>query len=158
MGCGDTCPVFPGKRYEDWELADPAGQGVDAVRPIRDEHQTRIRGLRRRTRRPTGMTTECGSWPMTAEHADPVAGDLPAGIDEGNATFETTAPTWAAFDAAKLPEHRFVAVDDGGTVLGWVAAVPGLGPLRVRRGGRALRLRRPRRPAAAASAGPCSTR
>ena len=37
MGCGDACPLFPGKRYEDWELDDPAGQGVDAVRPIRDE-------------------------------------------------------------------------------------------------------------------------
>ena len=37
MGCGDACPVFPGKRYVDWKLDDPAGQGVDAVRPIRDE-------------------------------------------------------------------------------------------------------------------------
>lgn len=37
MGCGDTCPVFPGKRYLDWQLKDPAGQGVEAVRPIRDE-------------------------------------------------------------------------------------------------------------------------
>lgn len=45
MGCGDTCPVFPGKRYIDWELPDPAGQGVDAVRPIRDEIEKRIRGL-----------------------------------------------------------------------------------------------------------------
>ncbi|GAA0545432.1 arsenate reductase ArsC [Actinomadura livida] len=45
MGCGDTCPVFPGKRYLDWELDDPAGQGVDAVRPIRDEIRTRIEQL-----------------------------------------------------------------------------------------------------------------
>ncbi|MER6441214.1 arsenate reductase ArsC [Streptomyces sp. NPDC001185] len=45
MGCGDTCPVFPGKRYLDWELQDPAGHGVDAVRPIRDEIEKRIRGL-----------------------------------------------------------------------------------------------------------------
>lgn len=45
MGCGDTCPVFPGKRYLDWELDDPAGQGVDAVRPIRDEIRTRIERL-----------------------------------------------------------------------------------------------------------------
>ena len=37
MGCGDTCPIFPGKQYRDWVLDDPAGQGVDAVRPIRDE-------------------------------------------------------------------------------------------------------------------------
>jgi arsenate reductase len=45
MGCGDTCPVFPGKRYEDWELEDPAGKGVDSVRPIRDEIKGRIEGL-----------------------------------------------------------------------------------------------------------------
>ncbi|KUM38265.1 arsenate reductase ArsC [Arthrobacter sp. EPSL27] len=45
MGCGDTCPIFPGKRYEDWELEDPAGQGVESVRPIRDEIKTRIEGL-----------------------------------------------------------------------------------------------------------------
>lgn len=45
MGCGDTCPVFPGKRYLDWELPDPAGQGVAAVRPIRDEIEQRIRRL-----------------------------------------------------------------------------------------------------------------
>ena len=45
MGCGDTCPVFPGKRYEDWKLADPAGQGVDAVRPIRDDIKDRVRAL-----------------------------------------------------------------------------------------------------------------
>ena len=37
MGCGDACPVFPGKRYEDWQLEDPAGRGVEAVRPIRDQ-------------------------------------------------------------------------------------------------------------------------
>ena len=45
MGCGDTCPIFPGKRYEDWELADPAGQGIEAVRPIRDEIRARIEKL-----------------------------------------------------------------------------------------------------------------
>ncbi|WSL20565.1 arsenate reductase ArsC [Streptomyces sp. NBC_01283] len=45
MGCGDACPVFPGKRYLDWRLEDPAGQGVEAVRPIRDEIEGRIRGL-----------------------------------------------------------------------------------------------------------------
>ena len=42
MGCGDTCPFFPGKRYEDWVLDDPAGQGIDAVRPIRDEIRRRV--------------------------------------------------------------------------------------------------------------------
>ncbi len=45
MGCGDVCPVFPGKRYEDWELDDPAGLGLEAVRPIRDEIRRRIEGL-----------------------------------------------------------------------------------------------------------------
>ena len=45
MGCGDTCPIFPGKRYEDWELEDPAGQGVESVRPIRDDIKARIEGL-----------------------------------------------------------------------------------------------------------------
>ena len=45
MGCGDTCPIYPGKRYEDWNLEDPAGQGVEAVRPIRDEIDRRIRAL-----------------------------------------------------------------------------------------------------------------
>ncbi|MER5832082.1 arsenate reductase ArsC [Streptomyces sp. NPDC002130] len=45
MGCGDACPVFPGKRYLDWQLKDPAGQGVSAVRPIRDEIEQRVRGL-----------------------------------------------------------------------------------------------------------------
>lgn len=45
MGCGDTCPFYPGKRYEDWKLDDPAGQGVDAVRPIRDEIRARVQAL-----------------------------------------------------------------------------------------------------------------
>ncbi len=45
MGCGDTCPVFPGKRYLDWQLPDPAGRGVAAVRPIRDEIEQRVRAL-----------------------------------------------------------------------------------------------------------------
>jgi arsenate reductase len=45
MGCGDACPLFPGKRYEDWELDDPAGQDVEAVRPIRDEIEQRVRHL-----------------------------------------------------------------------------------------------------------------
>ncbi|MCW2692836.1 MAG: phosphotyrosine protein phosphatase [Mycobacterium sp.] len=45
MGCGDSCPVFPGKRYEDWQLDDPAGQGIEAVRPIRDEIRARVEAL-----------------------------------------------------------------------------------------------------------------
>ena len=45
MGCGDECPFFPGKTYLDWPLEDPAGQGVDAIRPIRDEIRSKIEGL-----------------------------------------------------------------------------------------------------------------
>ncbi|MFD6135804.1 arsenate reductase ArsC [Isoptericola sp. NPDC060257] len=45
MGCGDACPIFPGKRYEDWQLDDPAGQGIEAVRPIRDEIRRRVLAL-----------------------------------------------------------------------------------------------------------------
>ena len=45
MGCGDVCPIFPGKRYEDWELADPRGKSLDDVRPIRDEIRTRVERL-----------------------------------------------------------------------------------------------------------------
>jgi len=45
MGCGDACPIFPGKRYLDWDLPDPAGKGVEAVRPIRDEIRNRVEAL-----------------------------------------------------------------------------------------------------------------
>jgi protein-tyrosine-phosphatase len=45
MGCGDACPIFPGKRYEDWELTDPAGRGLDEVRPIRDDIKARVQRL-----------------------------------------------------------------------------------------------------------------
>jgi protein-tyrosine-phosphatase len=45
MGCGDACPIYPGKRYEDWDLDDPAGQGLEAVRPIRDDIRTRVEAL-----------------------------------------------------------------------------------------------------------------
>ena len=45
MGCGDTCPIYPGKRYEDWVLDDPAGQGIESVRPIRDEIRARVEQL-----------------------------------------------------------------------------------------------------------------
>ncbi|MEV7893523.1 GNAT family N-acetyltransferase [Streptomyces cyaneofuscatus] len=60
--------------------------------------------------------------PLAVEHAEQVLAIYRAGVDEGNATFETTAPAWEAFDAAKLPEHRFAAVEGNGKVLGWVAA------------------------------------
>jgi arsenate reductase len=45
MGCGDACPFYPGIRYEDWSLDDPAGQGIEAVRPIRDEIRVRVEAL-----------------------------------------------------------------------------------------------------------------
>ena len=50
MGCGDACPIFPGRRYEEWVLDDPRRQDVDAVRPIRDEIERRVRAAARRTR------------------------------------------------------------------------------------------------------------
>lgn len=58
---------------------------------------------------------------MTAAHGPAVLAIYQAGIDEGNATFETHAPDWPEFDAARLSDHRFVALDDGGEVVGWVA-------------------------------------
>ncbi|MER5641365.1 N-acetyltransferase family protein [Kitasatospora sp. NPDC002227] len=60
--------------------------------------------------------------PMTADHAEEVLAVYQAGIDGGNATFETAAPTWEAFDTGRLREHRFVALDGSSRVLGWVAA------------------------------------
>jgi arsenate reductase (thioredoxin) len=45
MGCGDTCPIYPGKRYEDWDLTDPAGQPIEAVREVRDDIRARVQGL-----------------------------------------------------------------------------------------------------------------
>ncbi|MEW2492278.1 N-acetyltransferase family protein [Streptomyces nodosus] len=61
---------------------------------------------------------------MGPEHADDVLRIYRLGIDEGNATFETAVPTWERFNATKLPDHRHVAVDQKGKVLGWVAAAP----------------------------------
>jgi L-amino acid N-acyltransferase YncA len=60
--------------------------------------------------------------PMSARHAGQVLAIYQAGIDEGDATFETAAPGWAEFSASRLPQHRFVAIDAAGAVLGWVAA------------------------------------
>jgi len=62
--------------------------------------------------------------PMEPSQAQAVLAIYQAGIDEGDATFETVAPTWAEFDAARLAGHRFVAVDGAGVILGWVAASP----------------------------------
>ncbi|MEU5785464.1 GNAT family N-acetyltransferase [Micromonospora lupini] len=68
----------------------------------------------------TDLTTR----PMTTTDADRVLAIYQAGLDGGDASFEITAPTWEAFDATRLPAHRFVAVDGGGTILGWVAVTP----------------------------------
>ncbi|MFE4663340.1 GNAT family N-acetyltransferase [Streptomyces hydrogenans] len=68
------------------------------------------------------MAAEFVVTPMTADHAEQVLAIYQAGIEEGDATFETTAPTWEAFDASRLPEHRFVELDEADRVLGWVAA------------------------------------
>lgn len=62
--------------------------------------------------------------PMTAGDAARVLAIYQAGLDGGDASFETTAPTWAQFDAGKLPAHRLVAVDGDGTVIGWIAVSP----------------------------------
>jgi L-amino acid N-acyltransferase YncA len=62
--------------------------------------------------------------PMSADHSQAVLAIYQAGIDEGQATFETVAPSWADFDAKRLTEHRLVALDDSGHVLGWAAASP----------------------------------
>ncbi|MBQ1023472.1 GNAT family N-acetyltransferase [Micromonospora sp. C95] len=62
--------------------------------------------------------------PMTADDADRVLAIYQAGLDGGNASFETVAPTWADFDAGRLPAHRLVAVDGDGPVVGWIAVSP----------------------------------
>ncbi len=56
MGCGDACPIFPGKRYEDWDLEDPAGKDLEAVRPIRDDIRRRVEGLLAELLQPTSGT------------------------------------------------------------------------------------------------------
>ena len=65
--------------------------------------------------------------PMLPEHSEQVLAIYQAGIDEGDATFETAAPDWEAFDAEKLPEHRLVALGPDGRVLGWAAVIRGSG-------------------------------
>lgn len=70
------------------------------------------------------MTAALTITAMLPAHAEQVLTIYQLGIDGGDATFETTAPTWESFDASRLPEHRLVAVDDGGQVLGWAAVVP----------------------------------
>ncbi|HTZ44373.1 MAG TPA: GNAT family N-acetyltransferase [Jatrophihabitans sp.] len=117
MGCGDTCPVFPGKRYEDWDLDDPAGQDLVVVRRVRDEIRARVETL-------VAGLLGFGVRPMREEDEAAVLAIYQAGIEEGDATFETSAGDWAAFRGSRLAEHSHVAVAGDGTVLGWVAAAP----------------------------------
>jgi len=126
MGCGDACPGLPGTRYLDWQFPDPAGRNVDAVRPIRDEIEKRVRSLvDELLPGPTGRgPAEVRVLPMARQHAHEVLAVYQRGIDEGDATFETAAPAWERFDAGKLPDHRYVAVDGTGRVLGWIAVAP----------------------------------
>jgi L-amino acid N-acyltransferase YncA/protein-tyrosine-phosphatase len=119
MGCGDACPVLPGKRYLDWDLADPAGQELDLVRRLRDEIRDRVQALLDELMAPPVMIV-----PMAAQHAEAVLAIYQAGMDENNATFETAAPGWTDFRATHLADHSYVALDAAGSVLGWVSAVP----------------------------------
>lgn len=124
MGCGDACPVFPGKRCLDWQLPDPAGRGVDEVRAIRDQIDLRVRELLAELvgrPEPAPVTVRT----MTDADAAEVLAIYQAGIDTGQATFETTTPDWATFRAGRLPDHQLVAVDpDTGAVLGWATLSP----------------------------------
>lgn len=82
MGCGDVCPIFPGKRYEDWALADPAGQGIGAVRPIRDEIRARVAVLLAEL----GVPVAAGSWPAGPESTTgpaPATGPAPTTQEHG---------------------------------------------------------------------------
>jgi protein-tyrosine-phosphatase len=85
MGCGDTCPYFPGKRYLDWELPDPAGQDVEAVRPIRNRIQQLVRGLLAELEGAVEVV------PMRPEHAEQVLAIYQLGIDEGDSGATTAA-------------------------------------------------------------------
>jgi L-amino acid N-acyltransferase YncA/protein-tyrosine-phosphatase len=117
MGCGDACPVHPGKRYEDWELDDPAGRDLAAVRAIRDEIDRRVTRLVAEVL--AGVTIE----PLRREHWEAVARIYAEGIATGDATFETDVPSWEGWDVAHLPELRLVAIRDG-DVVGWSALSP----------------------------------
>lgn len=127
MGCGDACPIYPGRRYLDWQLPDPAGKSVAQVRPIRDEIDARVRQLLAELMALPVQPAAAGVSirAMTDADAAAVLEIYQAGIDTGDATFETEAPDWAGFCAGKLPEHRLVATEpESGRVLGWAALSP----------------------------------
>jgi L-amino acid N-acyltransferase YncA/protein-tyrosine-phosphatase len=125
MGCGDACLVFPGKHYEDWDLTDPAGLTVEAIRPIRDEIRRHVEvlldGL---LTGPDDVAPAPRVEPMTEQHWPDVRRIYAAGIATGDATFETEPPEWTGWDATHLAAHRFVSLDDRGAVTGWVAVSP----------------------------------
>ena len=118
MGCGDACPIRPGALHLDWELDDPAGRSLEQVRTIRDDIRERVLALVGRLAGPVRIEV------MTNAHADGVLAVYQAGLDTGNASFETTAPSWDVWDRNHLPRHRFVALDDDNSVIGWIAASP----------------------------------
>jgi L-amino acid N-acyltransferase YncA/protein-tyrosine-phosphatase len=123
MGCGDACPAYPGKRYLNWELPDPAGRTVTEIRPIRDDIDTRVRALLAELEGSSAV--EVNIRPMVDADAAAVLAIYAAGIQTGNATFETETPDWRRFCADKLAEHRLVATDtQSGEVLGWAALSP----------------------------------
>jgi L-amino acid N-acyltransferase YncA/protein-tyrosine-phosphatase len=120
MGCGDACPVYPGKRYLDWELEDPAGKPVEQVRAIRDELDRRVQALLAELAPTVG---DIRIEPLVPEDWPEVAAIYAEGIATGNATFETAPPTWERWDVSHLADHRLVArVAAGGS-----GAAPGPG-------------------------------
>ena len=146
-----TCATRPGDRvgrglvnYDSAEL--PGLLGRDHPRP-RPRARPRLRARGRPPRRPGPAVSDVHVRPMGAADAPAVLRIYQQGIDDGAATFEVAAPTWEQFDAGRLPDHRFVAVDgDRAQVVGWVAVVGRVRAPGVPGGGRALRLRRPARP------------
>jgi L-amino acid N-acyltransferase YncA/protein-tyrosine-phosphatase len=128
MGCGDTCPYYPGKRYLDWDLPDPHGQPVETIRPIVAEIDRRVQALLAEliggARPIVGVVKADLVVDIRALKADDwpeVATIYAAGIATGNATFETEAPTWEDWNAAHRTDLRFVAVQDT-AIVGWIAA------------------------------------
>ena len=83
MGCGDSCPIFPGTRYEDWELADPAGLGLDEVRPIRDAIKERVTTLWERIRTQDAEASMTSHSPGTIGHRPPAYNGRRGGDHDG---------------------------------------------------------------------------
>src|SRR5689334_18973755 len=128
--CGRVGPVDRVAAPEDPHRGALRPRGAGRQRPALP-HQRRLHPVfpigRRRRHGPAspsprrGLRMTAVVRPMTAADAAAVLAIYQVGLDGGHASFETVAPTWTAFDATKLPEHRFVAVDTDETVLGWVA-------------------------------------